>query len=466
MSETLPYPSALDALPPPWKEDVLPEIRRKLVESGKKVFVLDDDPTGTQTVRDLYVVTDWEVETLARQFDRPEPGCFVLTNSRALNEEETGNLHRELATKLETAAAGRPFTLVSRSDSTLRGHFPLETDTLAEVLGGFDLVVLAPYFGAGGRLTLHGEHYVAEDDQLVPAARTPFARDPAFSYSHSFLPAYVEEKTGGRIKAGSVRVLDIELIRQGGPEVVCRELRNASAPTVFTVDACCDRDIEVFAAGAVKAESAGRRILYRSAAGLVAARLGQSVPPVLQGGELHAGGPSGGLVVVGSYVPKTTAQLETLRTDERLEFLELDVQRVLEADSAAEYLMEVESELLIRIFGGRHTVLHTSRRYVSGSSAASSLRIGQKVSNALVRLVTGLGVRPRFLVAKGGITSSDIATRALAVREARVLGQVHPGVPVWETGPESRFPGLPYVVFPGNVGGPDALLQVILKLLD
>ena len=75
-----------------------------------------------------------------------------------------------------------------------------------------------------------------------------------------------------------------------------------------------------------------------------------------------------------------------------------------------------------------------------------------------------LEVRPRYLIAKGGITSSDLATKGLGVKRARVLGQILPGVPVWELGPETKFPGLPYVVFPGNVGGPEALQDAVQKL--
>jgi uncharacterized protein YgbK (DUF1537 family) len=65
---------------------------------------------------------------------------------------------------------------------------------------------------------------------------------------------------------------------------------------------------------------------------------------------------------------------------------------------------------------------------------------------------------------KGGITSSDIATEGLAVKDALVCGQIIPGVPVWKLGAESRYPGLIYVVFPGNVGDAQALVEVVNKL--
>jgi uncharacterized protein YgbK (DUF1537 family) len=68
------------------------------------------------------------------------------------------------------------------------------------------------------------------------------------------------------------------------------------------------------------------------------------------------------------------------------------------------------------------------------------------------------------LIAKGGITASDVATKGLNVKRALVLGQILPGVPVWQLGPESRYAGIPYVVFPGNVGGDDALAVTVQAL--
>ncbi len=101
---------------------------------------------------------------------------------------------------------------------------------------------------------------------------------------------------------------------------------------------------------------------------------------------------------------------------------------------------------------------------MTGVDAESSLAIGRRVSDGLVAIVRAISVRPRYLLAKGGITSSDIATQGLGVKRALVLGQLLPGVPVWQLGPETRYPGLGYIVFPGNVGGPQALAEVVLGL--
>jgi uncharacterized protein YgbK (DUF1537 family) len=110
---------------------------------------------------------------------------------------------------------------------------------------------------------------------------------------------------------------------------------------------------------------------------------------------------------------------------------------------------------------GRHAVVYTSRALVSALGSAGDLEPGEIVSDALVSVVRSIAVRPRFMIAKGGITSSDVATRALGMRRARVLGQAAAGVPVWELGAESRFPGIRLVVWPGNVGGPDSIRDLV-----
>ena len=70
------------------------------------------------------------------------------------------------------------------------------------------------------------------------------------------------------------------------------------------------------------------------------------------------------------------------------------------------------------------------------------------------------GIIHIFIIA-GGITSSDVGTKALAVKKANVLGQIKPGIPVWQTGEESKFPMTPYVIFPGNVGEITTLREAV-----
>lgn len=461
---TLDRAQTFAALPPVWPHDVLASNRDHATAST--LVVLDDDPTGTQTVRDVPVVTVWDVATLTAEL-RAAPAClYILTNSRSLTAAASRELHLDLARALADAArvTQRRITVASRSDSTLRGHYPLETDTLAEVLGPFDLTLLSPYFEAGGRYTQDDTHYVAEGDRLVPAAETPFARDAAFGYRSSHLPEWVEEKSGGRIRAADVASISLPLIREGGPEAVTRHLLALPKAYVCVVNACAPRDIEVVAAATLAAERAGRRLLFRTAAALIAARLGQSPAGLLAPNDFRQDCSVGGLVVVGSYVPKTTAQLQRLRENTELEAIELDVAALLDPVRRAHALEDAARHLHASLSSARDTVVYTSRDLIAGKNATASLDIGRQVSTALTALVQGLVVRPRFLIAKGGITSSDLATEGLGVKRALVRGQLLPGVPVWRLGEESRYPNLDYVIFPGNVGDENALVEAVSRL--
>ncbi|MEJ2058354.1 MAG: nucleotide-binding domain containing protein [Desulfofustis sp.] len=124
----------------------------------------------------------------------------------------------------------------------------------------------------------------------------------------------------------------------------------------------------------------------------------------------------------------------------------------------------VISELNHILGSGTDAAVFTSRELIRASDAVSSLEIGSIISDCLVRMVTGLSEQPRYLVAKGGITSSDVATKALGIKKAQVIGQALPGVPAWRCGEETRYPGMTYIIFPGNVGDDDALAQIVQKI--
>ncbi len=474
MNKSLSKAQLFASLPPPWPMDLRVAIREGAEALAAKLVVLDDDPTGTQTVYDVPVLTSWGVEELSTELADAAPCFYVLTNSRSLPPERARNLARHLACNLRSAAqrTDRRFVLVSRSDSTLRGHFPLETDILAEELGPFDATVIVPYFEAGGRYTIHDTHYVADGDTLIPAAATAFAQDAAFGYRSSNLRDWIAEKTGGAILAKAVVSISIEEIRSLGPGAVAARLERLPPGSTVIVNAACPGDLDVFMFAALQVEAAGRRFLFRTAAQFVASRLGLIEQTCWRPAhDVPAPGhANGGLVVVGSYLPKSSQQLaELLRVaatgpEATLLPIELSVPRVLAPSQCEAEIVRVRTLMSETLAAGRDVVLFTSRELVTGADGALSLEVGAKISTALVELVRSLRQRPAFLVAKGGITSSDLATRALGVRRAMVLGQIMPGVPVWRMGPETRFPNMPYIVFPGNVGDLHALADVYRRM--
>ena len=457
----------LAGLPEEWPDDLLPEIQQKVKASGRKVVVLDDDPTGTQTVHSTPVLTEWPVEALRAELANDLPAFYLLTNSRSWPLAEAEAMMVEIGHNLAEAArqADRGFVVVSRSDSTLRGHFPGEVSALDETLAGdFDAWLIIPFFLEGGRYTIDDVHYVAEGEWLVPAGETEFARDAAFGYRASNLRHWVEEKTGGRVPAQSVSSISIQDIRRGGPERVAERLAGLAPGSVCVVNAASYRDMEVFVRGLLTAEAQGHRFLYRTAASFVRVRAGLSPHPLLTRTDFDLSESGGGLFVVGSYVPRTTSQVNVLLAHPGMVGLEINVEALLDQSRREDEIARVSGQAEQALRGGEDVVIYTGRQLVTGEDAESSLSIGQRVSEGLVAMVRAISLRPRYLVGKGGITSSDLATQALDVKRALILGQILPGVPVWQLGPESCYPGLGYIVFPGNVGDSQSLVEIATAL--
>ncbi len=477
-----------DNLPPEWPEELFSEIRRWVVARRQKVVVLDDDPTGTQTVHSVPVLTEWPVKALRDALaDDNTTAFYLLTNSRSLPLSEARELNAEIGRNLLAASelTGRTFVVVSRSDSTLRGHFPGEIESLAGALGTvFDAWLIVPFFLEGGRYTLHNVHYVAEGENLVPAGVTEYAQDPVFGYQASNLRQWVIEKwqtfmdthpsyaETWRVPSSLADVATISLddIRNGGPDKVTKRLLGLKNGQTCIVNAVSYHDLEVFVLGLLVAESRGRHFLYRTAASFVRVRAGIAPRPLLTRADadtshsLTLSEEGGGLLIVGSHVPRTTRQIQMLLDSSDIEGIEVKVPALMNFMTQMAEIRRVVSMAEMALSQSRDVVLYTSRHPLTGESANENLAIGQRVSDSLVAIARSIRVRPRYLLAKGGITSSDIATRGLDVKKAQVLGQILPGVPVWALGLESRYPGMPYIVFPGNVGGPSALADIVEKL--
>jgi uncharacterized protein YgbK (DUF1537 family) len=459
------------ALPPPIDDPDLEErVQAAVADSGRKVVALDDDPTGVQTVHDVVVLAGWDVATLAAELGTPARLFFILTNSRALPEDRAAALNREIAANLLDASQERgvPFVIASRSDSTLRGHFPAETDALAGALGGVDGVLICPAFFEGGRVTAGDVHFVRDGDRCVPAAETEFARDATFGYSACTLPGWVEEKTHRRITTRDVASLTIEEIRRGGPQRVAERLRDARHGQPVVVNALNYSDLWTVVLGLLQAEADGKRFIYRSGASFVRARAGIDARPLLTRGELlgqDAPRPARGLVVVGSHVRRTTEQLRRVLVAPGTTGIEVAVSELFQGDDNRDReIARVRRQADDAIATGLTPVVSTSRQ-VERPDGMKELDVARAVSDALVAIVRGIAARPDFVVGKGGITSSDVGTLGLGAERATVLGQVRPGVPVWRLGSESRFPTMPFVVFPGNVGDAETLAEIVTDLI-
>lgn len=470
-AQTRPVPEAavLEGLPP--VHDVSAAEVAARISGGPRLVVLDDDPTGTQTVADVPVLTSWTVDDLRWALRQDSAVFFVLTNTRSLSPKDAAARNREVVRALHAASAaeGTGYVLASRGDSTLRGHFPLETDVLAEELaelgaGAPDGVVVVPAYIEAGRLTVGSRHWMRTADGLLPVGESEFARDATFGYRSSSLPEWVEEKTGGRIPADDVLRVTLDDLRGGGPAHTARLLSSLRGGRTAVVDAVCDDDLRVLALALAEAEENGTRLVYRVGPSFVRARAGQAARAPLTPAELRPlrGDAPHGLIVVGSHVELTTRQLDRLRERGGIAEYELDVALLLDEERRDAHIAEVAAAAAGAL-DSADAVIRTSRVLVTGADADDSLAISRRVSAALVQAVRQVNAsrRPAFVLAKGGITSSDTATDGLRIRRAWARGTLLPGiVSLWEPvdGPAA---GIPYIVFAGNVGGTDALADAL-----
>jgi len=441
----------------------------------RKIVVLDDDPTGIQTVHDVSVYTDWSLESIGRGFEEKNKMFFILTNSRGLTAEQTAKAHWEIGKWVDQTAKeiGLEYLIVSRGDSTLRGHYPLETEVLKEVLEKqnpwkIDGEILCPFFAEGGRFTIDNVHYVTYGSELVPAGETEFAGDKTFGYHSSNLCAYIEEKTGGRYRADSVVCISLKDLRGMKLDKITEQLLAVKDFQKIIVNAVDEYDIKTFCIALYRAMRKGKHYLFRTAAAFVKAFGNISDKPLLTRDEMISGtGRTAGIVVIGSHTEKTTMQLEELKKTSGLQFIEMDSDLVLVAGGLEQEAKRIRTMCENAVHKGKTVVVYTKRRLLSieNDTKEAALLRSLKISEAVMSLIEKLEVTPAFIVAKGGITSSDIGTKALRVKRAQVLGQIRPGVPVWRIGEESKFPQLPYVIFPGNVGEVTTLREAVELLM-
>ena len=465
----------LGGLPP--ARPISPEdVRSARAQAARPLIVLDDDPTGTQSVADLPVLNAWAPDDLEWALGTGAAAVYVMTNSRSLDPEAAARCNVEVVSAALEAARrlGIEVDIVSRGDSTLRGHFPLEPDTIRATMAehgiAIDGVVVVPAFGDAGRITVNSVHYAGSAATgYLPVGETEFARDATFGYASSDLREWVAEKTGGRIPSDQVAAITLTEIRADSDAAV-DVLAGLSDGRPVVVDIVDEADLRALALAVLRAQERGRRFVFRVGPPFVRAMIGQPVLEPLTAADVATIRPAesanGGLIVVGSHVGLTTRQLDALRARRAPAEFEIDVATVLTdaRDAHLAELVDAVSDALTR----ENAVIRTSRTLVKGADGNDSLRIARAVSDAVVEVVRAVLDRtpPRFVIAKGGITSSDVAARGLEIGRALVRGPMLPGiVSLWEpiTGPAQ---GIPYIVFAGNVGDDQSLADVADKLSD
>ena len=394
-----------------------------------RMVVFDDDPTGIQTVHSCLLVTDWCDENIRMAMQDEVPFFYILTNTRALTAKAA---RRTLTSALEAVIRvnqmfGYRLICVSRSDSCLRGHFPLEPYVMREGLQAHGYMVwskipFAPALIESGRITIDETHYMRAGEKLIPVSESEFARDNVFGYKNANLVDYIREKGGDPE--------DFEIVNAQTYDEL-----NTFRDTLFS---------------AIEGEECS--VVIRSSSSLPRALSGIDNKQLLKKEDLGIRSNGTGIFIVGSHVRKTTEQLNELLKADRVQGIELPIENII--NEPADLMAKTQEDIKKLSMHGITPIVYTARKEVRIEDAAKRLHLGQVVSDFLVDIVRRLTIRPSYVVAKGGITSHDILTKGLSVKTARVMGQVINSVPCVMT--ES----FPYIIFPGNVGGPRSLREI------
>jgi uncharacterized protein YgbK (DUF1537 family) len=442
------------------------KVSRLLRSNTIKIIVLDDDPTGIQTVHGCLVLTSWPEDILQKAFRDDVPFFYILTNSRSLNKEEAEKINAEVVKQIlmVNSEFGYKIIFISRSDSTLRGHFPLETDTIKNVLSTYNLkpgfpVIFTPAFFEAGRFTIDNVHYYKEGESLIPVNESEFANDNVFGYKHANLIDYIIEKTNNEIKPENILAFGLnELKNSSVDDIIQKAELNKSAAYIIS-NAWQYADLYKLALAVLTLAIKGKNpLILRTSSSFPKALSGIEDKPHLTGTVLNVKSQKG-LFIIGSHVQKTTRQLNKILENHEVQGIEIPVDLVL--NSPDSLLGEIQSSIKNIWKSGKLPVLFTSRKEVRLENKSERLNLGKKVSEFLVNIVCYLPEAPSYLVSKGGITSHDILTKGLKLKSARVAGQVLPGVPVILTGSNHKFSEMPFVIFPGNVGNDNSLAEIV-----
>jgi uncharacterized protein YgbK (DUF1537 family) len=417
-----------------------------------RLVVLDDDPTGVQTLAGIRVLLDWRAGRIAGAL-AGRRSVHVITNSRALSREQAhvvvGAAARAAIDDVEDAR------LVLRGDSTLRGHVWEEYEAVcAATESGRPPLLLAPALPSAGRVTRGGVHLIERDGVATPLHETEYARDGVFSYRSARLLEWAEERSKGVLRADTGRELHLDELRASGARAVADGLADLAAsgrPCVLAVDAETDGDLALVSEGYADALAAGVGGVLRCApalAGILAGTTATALaaPPQGEGGVL---------VVCGSYVPISTQQLAVLTARRPGTLVEVDVAMLASTDADREVgrAAAAASELMRRT---GLAILATPRERPAGTTDVES---GRRIAEGLARAAGAVLPRPRVVIAKGGITAAVTLRTGFGFEEAEVIGPVVSGISRWRAGDDAS--GLDYLVVPGNVGHDEVLAELV-----
>ncbi len=438
-----------------------------------KFVVIDDDPTGSQSVHDCLLLLKWDYSTLIKGFQSESNLFFILANTRSLSENDAKLTIEEICKNIKAVITSEAYAeeiiFISRGDSTLRGHNFLEPSALNSCLGPFDATFHIPAFIECKRFTINGCHFVDK----TPINQTIFAKDKIFGYETSNVKNLLFQKSKSRINLNDIQNIllsDLEILNDEENNIVFKKLKNLKNNKHVIVDVENYSQLKKFSL-IIKKLTKQKKFLFRTAASFISSiSEKKSIPHdeiffsnlrIKNKEEIFLPG----LVIVGSYVELSTLQLNNLLEINSCQPIELDVFeyfRITSSENNQEQRNLFKNKLLREIrFSfekGKSPVLFTSRKFIS-LDYSEQFNFYNSLALFIAELVENLKYEIGYLISKGGITTNVILSNGLNADYVYLEGQILTGISV-VTYNLKNDQKLPIVTHPGNIGSKDSLANI------
>jgi len=409
-----------------------------------KFVVIDDDPTGSQTVHDCLLLLKWDCSTLAKGFESKSNLFFILANTRSLSENGAKLTIEEICKNLKTVITSQAYEeeiiFISRGDSTLRGHNYLEPIALNSCLGPFDATFHIPAFIEGKRFTINGSHFVDK----TPISQTIFAKDKIFGYQTSNVKNLLFQQSKSQINFEDIQNLllsDIEMLNDEENNIVFTTLKNLKNNKHIIVDVKNYSHLNKFSL-VIKKLTKHKKFLFRTAASFISSiyekksvsqceiffsnlRIRNKEKSFLPG-----------LIIVGSYVELSSIQLNKLIEISNCIPIELDVFEFFKITSSDNnhkrrniFKNKFLKEIRFSFEKGKTPVLFTSRKLMSLDSS-ELFNFYNLLACFIAELVADLKYEIGYLISKGGITTNLILSKGLNADYVYLEGQILTGISV------------------------------------
>ncbi len=445
-----------------------------------KIIIIDDDPTGSQTVNDCNLIMRWDYETLLKGLKDSSNLLFILANTRSLSKEDVKIRLKEICSALReimnnSSFAEEDFVLISRGDSTLRGHNFLEPYIINELLGPFDATFYLPAFIEGNRTTVNGNHFVDN----IPINKTIFSKDKIFGFNTSNIKELICEQSNYHLDFNNIEnifIKDFEELETNQPSKLFMQIEKLKNNKKVIVDIMDYSQLDKFSS-IVRSLLKKKKFLFRSAASFISSL--SNVKPIQKDHiyfsqlrrKNNCDKAMKGLIVVGSYVELTTLQLNKVLEISLCKPIEINVCKLYEFFKIGDNLNQnslkksILNSIRQNLIRESISVLYTSREIISPTDKNDLIQFQLFLAAFIAEIVSDIKNEIGYLISKGGITTNTIISEGLEADSVYLEGQILPGISLVTFNLLKQKGKLPIVTFPGNIGDKMSLVKA-LEILE